>query len=73
MESKLPKTEFWKPFWLQVCSGGAPGVPWGELGVSRTAFGDDSMCYAQTAAPEEGSNSVSEYNNGLPAAINALL
>ena len=40
MEPKLPKTEFWKPFWLQVCSGGAPGVPWGELGVSRASFWD---------------------------------
>ena len=37
-EPKPPKTEFWKPFGLQVRSGGAPGVPWGELGASRTSF-----------------------------------
>jgi hypothetical protein len=47
-------------------------VPGGELGVSRASFWDDSMCCAQTAAPEGGSNSVRECNNGLSAAINAF-
>ena len=30
------------------------------------------MCVAQTAAPEGGSNNVSELSNGFPAVINAL-
>ena len=41
IEPKPSKIEFGKPFWLRARSGGAPGVPWGELGVSRTSFWDD--------------------------------
>ena len=72
IELKPLKIEFGKPFWFRARSGGAPGVPWGELWVSRASFWDDSMCCAQTAAPEGGSNSVRECNNGLSAAINAF-
>jgi len=38
----------------------------------KSCIFDDSMCVAQTAAPEGGSNNVSELSNGFPAVINAL-
>ena len=41
IEPKTSKIEFGKPFWLRARSGGARGVPWGELGVSRASFWDD--------------------------------
>ena len=41
MKPKPSKIEFGKPFWLGARPGGTPGVPWGQLGVSRASFWDD--------------------------------
>jgi len=41
IEPKQSKIELGLPFWFQARPGGAPGVPWGELGVSRASFWDD--------------------------------
>ena len=41
IKPKPSNIELGKPFWFQARPGGAPGVPWVELGVSRASFWDD--------------------------------